>query len=287
MPFYLFAWVASFAFGFEVILSKLTSKYGIKNPWVFNFVWRIVLVVLIFPVAYLNGLSFPSHWLNIFYTSIFDTLFSIFYVYCLFKLDVSVVSPLFNFRTVFALILGVLMLGEKVGIQQYPFILLIIIAGFFVTYDEKFSLKSFFNKNVLLLVFAMFFLAMYSIFLNRAIAEADFWNATFWNMFFVIFLLLPTFPFFKKEINKVRAKQVGALFFVSLASVTGVILSNVAFAKNVGTTSVIMSIPFSMILAVILAFFLPKLLEKHTKKVYFVRLLAASVMIFSALKLSM
>lgn len=286
MPFYVFAWIANFAYASEVIFTKLTSKYGIKNPWVFNFLWNVILALLMLPIALLNGLTVPSTWLNIFLSGLTTAIFSTIYVYCLYKVDVSVASPLFNVRTIFALLFGVLMLGEIIQNWQYPLILILIISGFFVTYDEKFSLKSFFNKNVLLLTFAMATLAIYSVFLNRAIHEAGFWNATFWNMFLVPFFLLPTFPLFKNDMRRIRSKQISALFVISLAGIAGVLASNVAYAKNIGITTAIMSIPFSMIFAVILAWIWPTLLEKHTKKVYAVRLISTAVMIFCALRLS-
>lgn len=286
MSFYIFAWVASFVYGVEVILTKLTSKYGISNHWAFNFFWNVILLILMLPIALLNGLTVPTIWLNIILSGGMVAIFSAVYMYSIYKLDVTIVSPLFNFRTIFGLLFGVIMLREVIRDWQYPFIFILLISGFFVTYDEKFSLKSFFNKKVLILIFGMSALAIYSVFLNRAIAEAGFWNATFWSMVITPIFLLPTIPLFKKDIKKIRSKQIGALLLISLNGIVGVLASNVAYAKNVGVSSIIMSLPFSMILAVILAFFWPKLLEKHSKKVYFVRLFAASVMIFCALKLS-
>jgi hypothetical protein len=129
-------------------------------------------------------------------------------------------------------------------------------------------------------------LSFYYVFLNRAIAEVGYWNATFWNMALVPFFLLPTIPFFRKDVRKINFKQLGSLAVVSIAGTVGVITSNVAYAVNVGLSSVIISIPFSMLIAIVLASFWPTLLEKHTAKVYVVRLIAAAAMIISALKLS-
>lgn len=286
MPFYIFAWIASVAFGAEVVLTKLTSKYSLKNPWAFNFLWNVMLAVLIAPIAYFNGLGIPKMWGNIFLAGLTTAIFSSIYIYVLYKIDVSVTSPLFNFRTIFALFFGAVMLHETIYSWQYPLILLTIVAGFFVTYNEKFSLKSFFNFHVLLLIIGMAVLAIYSVFLNRAMAETGYWNATFWNMFLAPFFLLPTIPFFKKDVRKVNFKQLGSLTIVSFAGIVGVIASNVAYAANVGLSSIIISIPFSMLIAIALATFWPTLLEKHTAKVYAVRLAAAAVMIISALKLS-
>ncbi len=286
MPFYVFAWIASVAYGAEVVMAKLTSKYSLKNPWAFNFLWNVMLALLIAPIAYFNGLGIPKAWGNIFLAGLTTAIFSSIYIYVLYKIDVSVASPLFNFRTIFALFFAAVMLGETIHGWQYPLIAVTIIAGFFVTYNEKFSLKSFFNFHVLLLVFGMAVLAIYAVFLNRAIADTGYWNATFWNMALVPFFLLPTVPFFKKDLRGINLKQLGGLTVITIAGIIGVIASNVAYASNVGLTSVIISIPFSMLMAIVLAAFWPTLLEKHTAKVYAVRLAAAAAMIISALKLS-
>jgi hypothetical protein len=70
-----------------------------------------------------------------------------------------------------------------------------------------------------------------------------------------------------------------------LQTVTNFALTS-ALAVNVGKTSVIMSIPFSMILAALFSVFAPKLLEKHTAKIYAIRFTAAAVMIYGAFQLS-
>ncbi len=286
MPFYIFAWISSFAFGIEVVFSKIMGRHSISNPWAFNFLWNLFLAVILFPIAYFNGLGIPPYWFNIFMAGFCTALYSAIYIFCLFKLDISISSPLFNFKTIFALILGALMLGETIKSWQYPLIIITIIAGFFVTYDEKFSLKSFFNKIVFLLIFSMAILALYIVFLNRAIAEVGYWNATFWTTIIVPFFLLPTFPLFKKDVKRINLKQLGSLIVISIAGVTGVIASNVAYAVNVGLSSVIISIPFSVLIAIALAAFWPWLIEKHTVKVYAVRLFATFIMIACALKLS-
>ena len=66
----------------------------------------------------------------------------------------------------------------------------------------------------------------------------------------------------------------------------GDILANKAYADNVSISTAIISLPCSMIIAVILSFFRSNLLEKHTVKIYLIRFIATAVMILSALKIS-
>jgi len=73
---------------------------------------------------------------------------------------------------------------------------------------------------------------------------------------------------------------------MSLALFIGVITEIWAYKDNVVITSIITSLPISIVLTFIFSIFAPQLLEKHTLKVYAVRLIAAGTMIFAALKLS-
>jgi len=64
------------------------------------------------------------------------------FILALSQLDVSVLTPLFSFRTVFAVILGALFLNEVLTTHQYLLVAIIFVFGLFVSVDEKFSLRS-------------------------------------------------------------------------------------------------------------------------------------------------
>ncbi|MBI4990992.1 EamA family transporter, partial [Candidatus Gottesmanbacteria bacterium] len=142
MPFYVFAWAAALFYGLTIVFGKLTSKYAISNIWLFNFLYALFTLLFTIPPAISNHVSMPSVWGNLILSSIFNLLFVIFYTLSIFSLDVSVISPLFNFRTAFGVILSVLILKEVLTSTQMILIVLIFVAGIFVGLDEKFSLKS-------------------------------------------------------------------------------------------------------------------------------------------------
>ena len=128
MSYILFAWIASLSSGLLVVITKLTSKHAIANPWLFNFLRTLVVVLFIIPLALINNSSMPHNWLPIVAAAITSVLFYIFYILAIYKLDVSTIVPLFNFRTVFAVLLGVLLFQEKFTSYQYFLVLIIIIA---------------------------------------------------------------------------------------------------------------------------------------------------------------
>lgn len=62
MPFYVFAWIASFSFGLVGIIGKLTSKYAISNTWLFNSLWMFFSLILTIPIALFNHVGVPTQW---------------------------------------------------------------------------------------------------------------------------------------------------------------------------------------------------------------------------------
>src|SRR3989344_3857671 len=283
MSFYIYAWIATVSFGISVFLVKLTSKYSISNPWLFNFLLNLFVAILFVPLAFYNTITFPTDWGNIVGASLFNALFAFLFFLIIYKLDVSVASPLYNFRAVFAIILGALLLNQNLHSQQFLFFAVIFIAGIFATYTEKFSLKSFFNKAVGMTILAMFCLALSNVFIGKVIQTNSVWTTTFWINWVTLIFLLPTVSKFYKDLPKVTVNQMVIITIVSAFSLIGTIAANIAYGVNVGITSIILALPISMLLAFFFALFMPKLLEKHTLRVYVIRFTAVAIMIYSAL----
>ncbi len=286
MPFYVFAWFAAFFYGLTIVFGKLTSKYAISNILLFNFLYALFSLLFTIPPALINHVNMPSAWGNLTVSAIFNLLFVIFYTLSIFSLDVSVISPLFNFRTAFGVILSVLILKEVLAGSQIFLIGLIFIAGTFVSLDEKFSPKSFFRRSILYGILMTFFLALSSIYIKKSIADTGYWETNLFNPLITWILLIFTIPLFYREIKSINIKQILGVAAMSLSVAIANILANRAYADNVSISTAIIALPISMFIVFALSIFSPKLLEKHTLKVYAIRFTAAAVMIFSALKLS-
>ncbi|TSC65803.1 MAG: S-adenosylmethionine uptake transporter [Candidatus Doudnabacteria bacterium Gr01-1014_77] len=286
ISFYIFAWIASIAYGLEVVIVKLVNKHLSPNLWVFNFIWNFLILLLIVPFAIANHATLPTEWLNVIMAGLLYAIAGITYVTSLSKLDVSVFTPLFSFRTVFAVILAAIFLNERLNPEQLYLIAIIFIGGLFVSTDESFSIRTFFNKKIFYALLMMAIIALEAIFANKSINELGFWTASLWIALIAQVILIFTWPKFGKDLKKIGLKEFGATLLGALTGVVGVLASNKAFAENIGVSAAIISLPISMIIAFLFSVFAPQLLEKHTIKVYVVRFSAAAVMILAALKLN-
>ena len=124
------------------------------------------------------------------------------------------------------------------------------------------------------------------IFIKKAIADNGYWEVTLWMSVLSQVFLTTTIPLFYREIGRLKLKQVASVFAMSLALALGIMTENRAYQHNVVITNIITALPFSMIMAFLFSIFAPKLLEKHTIRVYAILFTAAAVMIMAALKLS-
>jgi len=281
----IFAWAASFMFGVEAVTGKLTSKHSIQNPWLFNFFWALFIVLFTIPIALLSGAGIPKQWTSIIIASVFYATTTTLYVIALYKLDVSIIGSLYNFRTVITVVLGAIFLGEVLSVHQYILIGLIFVFGMFITIDERFTIKSFFKRGTAIALIGISFSALMAIFIKRAVAEAGYWDTTLWMGILSQIWLLPTIFLFKKDILSSKPKQYLVTAATAVAGVVGTLAMNKAYSMNVSISSAIISLPFSLIIAFLFSVFAPELLEKHTLKVYAVRFISAAVMIVAALNL--
>lgn len=286
MPFYITAWLASFFYGLIGITGKLTSKYSIPNLWLFNFLYVLFTFLILLPIAlpYQHGL--PVRWEFIIAAGITSALFSLLYITSLYVLDLSTFIPLFNIRTVVGLAIGAVFLGETLSTGQYLLSALIIFAGVFVTLDERWKLSSFLSPSVLIGILCAISLGVTGAFIKLAIQQTSYWQTTLWLTFVASLVTLLTIPKFMGDIRKIKLTQIGAVFLMAVFQAIADMFANKSFEKNLGLSSVIISLPLSMVMAVLLSRLIPSLLEKHTLKVYIVRFAAAAVMIASALKIT-
>jgi len=286
MPYYVFAWITTVAYGLANITGKLTSKHAIKNPYLLNFLWGFFDLTVLAPLIFLVKPEMPKEYFNLMAYAFIWAYGGVLWVYCLSKIDVSVITPLGNLRTGFAVVIGAVFLKEILTIEQYLLVLFIILAGLLVTYEENFKIKKFFNKHVWLLILSTFIFALGGFFTNRSVNINGLWTTVFGGIFFGMIMLLPTIFLFKKEIKHLEKRGLSGIFLTAVISSIGSVSANYAMGKNMSLTSVIISIPVALIIAPLFSKFKPELLEKHSLKVYTVRFAAAAVMIVSAVRLT-
>lgn len=286
MPYYYYAWIASVTSGIYVVITKLTSKYTIDNHWYFNFLWTLISLLFTIPFALINHAGLPHEWKFLIFASIFSVLSRLFFIISVSALDVSSLAPIFNFRTVFTVIIGSIFLSEFLSLYQWFIVAIMISMGALTTISEKFHLRSFLKPAIIIAILMTFFIAVNSAFIKLSMVKNDIWTINVWMLIIQLLMLLPTIPLFIGDLKKIKFNQilpVGAMGFLTM--ITN-ITSSVANGVNIGITSLIMAIPFSMLIAFVLSIFMPKLLEKHTLKVYAIRFTAAAIMIYGAFQLT-
>lgn len=285
MPFYVFAWVAEFFYGLGAIAGKLSSKHQIANPWLFNFVWILLVTILTLPFAFVAGIQWPVHWGPLWLLALFSATSATLYILALYALDVSILGPLYTLRIAISGLLGVIWFDERLSSYQIGLMVLMIMAGLFVSIDESMSIRSFFRKSVVLGLVSVVNSAIYNATVRYAMQFEGYWEVTVWGQVLGQVLLLVTIPFFWKDIRNVRLNQWSGLIGSTVLVTLGFLAANRALAENLSVSSAIMSIPLSMVMVVLFSVFAPKLLEHHTLKVYTIRFSAVGVMVWAALQL--
>ncbi|MFA6532906.1 MAG: DMT family transporter [Patescibacteria group bacterium] len=286
MPFYIYAWIGAIISGLFVITAKLTSKHSIKNPWLFNFLLAAVTLLFTIPPAVYYHATLPNGWLLVILAGFFATLNTIFYIFSNANLDVSVFMPLYNFRNIFTLLIGFLFFNERFPEFKLFYIGLIIIAGVFTSLDEKFSLKSFFKITIAIGLLTVLISAINSALTKGVLMNNDLWTTNLWIAIINFLLLLPTIPLFRKDLKTLDRAHITPVVLMGLFFTVSIFATNKAYESSYSITSLIMVMPFSMIFAFMFSVFAPKLLEKHTLKIYAIRFSSAAVMIWAAIQLT-
>ena len=203
MSFALIIWVSSFAFGLQTIIGKLTAKYSLSNPWQLNFFWTIFNLLLVLAFALFFGVAkIPTNFLPYIIAGLFLAIGNILLTYSIYKLDITIISPLFALRTAFTAVLGALFLQEHFSLFEYLLITLIFVSGMLIRVDEHFSLKKFKFNDLKYGIACMFFLALSGITIKMASTNGTYWNNMLWINTFTALLLTTTIPLFMKEIRK-------------------------------------------------------------------------------------
>lgn len=125
-----------------------------------------------------------------------------------------------------------------------------------------------------------------SILINRAIDQTSYWTAMLWiSLLSVVFSFIFLYPKFKDDLKHTKPKKYLGVALLAVVGGIGDLSAFKAFENNVGLSSVIISLPISMIAVFLLSIWKPSLLEKHTVKVYLIRFIAAAIMLWGALQL--
>lgn len=286
MSYIVYAWLTSFAYGLGGVFGKFATIYHVKNPWLYNIVWAVLTLVFIVPFALFFHVGYPQDWIPMIILGLASAVTSVTFTFAFYAVDLSILSPMANMRAPITALLGVMFFHEQLNMYKWFLILLIFIAGLFIHVDEKMKLKTFISKTSAI----VFVWVLTSIWFNTMIKYASvnngYWEVSFWSNFLTVLFLLPTYPLFIKDLRSVPIKKYSGIAINTALWTVGLLLSIKALAINIGISTAIISVPLSMIFVMVISFFSPKLLEKHSAKVYAIRMVSAAIMFFAALSLS-
>lgn len=282
----LYAWMASLASGITPLVIKRSSKSLIKSPWLFNVLWIAFGIPFVVLIAVFKGGGMPSNWPSILLLALSSAGFYIFYTVSLYKLDVTTISPLFSLRMVFAAVLGFLVLDEAVSPLSIALITIIVLTSPLAAYNEKLKIRAFFQRYVLLAIIAMASLAFMGYFTNLSVSKNGYATTLLWQDFLTLLILLPTLKFVRLRKGQFSLKKLWPFVLLGITGFVYTVTATVAYARNLALSSVIVSLPLSMIFAYLLSKRYDHFLESHSQKVYAVRFTGAFIMIVCAIWLS-
>ncbi len=286
MSYILFAWLTSITYSVGAVVGKIATKHHISNPWLYNVVFFVISVVCIIPFAIVGHVSLPQDWVSMGWLSVANAVSGALFMLAFYEVDLSILSPLSSLRTPIAALVGAVIFRESLTLMQQILIGIIFFAGLFVQMEERFSLKALWKKPTFL---ALTWIVA-SVWFNSMIKEASlhngFWEVSLWSNVGGMLLTFLTFPLFIRDLKKTPTSRYYGIALSTVLFTAGLLFSVKAFGQNVGISMAIISLPLAMIMTMALSVFAPKLLEKHTWRVYVIRFVAAMVMFAAALGLS-
>lgn len=290
MPVYaIYAFLGLLFIAWSSILLKFTAKHKVKNPLVFYFYYLVVYFSLGLLIFFIKPIDIIPPSFNIFKPVLVYTIITFisffFFFFNLYKLDITTFAPLYNFRAIFSTVLAVLFLGVIISTGKIPWLLTIFVAGFFVSIDEKMSLRTFFQKPVFGFLLYVFGLAVLSVLANVGVTNVGYWNFLFYTYVYGSLWGILILPKIYKEI-KISFSQFWPILVSTGFECLGYSLYVKAVSQNVIVSTVILSFPISSVFTYIISRFKPELLEHHTTKVYLVRFLAISLMFIASIMLA-
>ena len=281
-----FAWLTTIVYGFGAVVAKIATKHHIDNPWLYNALWITLTVLCIVPLAIANHVGLPQDWGSMAWLGVANAVSSVMFILAFYAVDLTVLAPLSNVRTPFVALLGVLWFGEPLSLFQWVLISLVFVAGVAINIDEHMHIRSFWNKQTALAFLWIPTSVWFQTMIKYASQSNGYWEVALWSNVLGLLFLLSTIPLFYRDAVKTPLSRYHTTILSIILWTAGLLFSMKALGENVSVTTAIMSLPLSMVFTVALSVIWPKLLEKHTAKVYAIRAVSASIMFAAALMLS-
>ena len=282
--------VAAVLFACNGLISKYSSKHALRDPVALMIYFLLTNFILALALLPFVSLSVPP--LDVLRALIGAGLtylvgFYLFYQ-AIAKVDATSFAPIFQLQAVVVLVLAYLFLGERFLPINYFWSALVIFGAALVTLDESMSLKSFFKLEIGLLILMQFFHGTTGVLMAYAVKQLPMLEALVWEFLFMggatgLILLI------KRPELVYPVKKVWPIILAGVLNFIGAIFLLTAFVSNVTLSTVIAltQAPIIFVATWVMGRINPKLLERHSKKVYLVRGIGLLVSLFGAIRLTL
>jgi len=286
MTYIAYAWLASVLYALGSVAGKIATNHHIKNPWLYNFMWGFLTILVMTPIALVNHAGLPQDWNSMLWLSLANAVSGTAFILAFYMLDLTALSPLYNIRTGLVVLAGVFLFREVLMPWQWLLMGILLVAGVAINVDERMNIRMFANKRVVFALFAVATSAWFNSYIKVASMHNGYWEIMLWSNVLAVLMTLVTLPLFYRDLRSVRWSKYYGLVASTGFFTAGFLAEVKALAENVSISMAIISLPVSMILVIALSLTWPRLLEKHTAKIYAIRLTAAAVMFAAAFGLS-
>jgi drug/metabolite transporter (DMT)-like permease len=288
MNYLFFAFIAAICFSLSQVINKLLSKHTIGNTdslmayfMLSTFTFGLFLIPFV-------PLSIPSADILLLATG--AIIFFLIGYYCFFRgifhADASTTAPLFQIQAALVGFLAYIFLGERFPAANYIWMIIILCGAILVSFDEKMTPKSFFNRGIVLVLFMQLFHAVSNTITGLTLERLTPIQVLFWeNMITGFFCCL--FILIRKPKMNYTIHQVAPMFLNNAIVGLGVLALFQAYTSNLTISSVIglLSAPIVFIIGFIASSISPAFLEHHPPKVYIARGIGLLIILFGTYKI--
>lgn len=247
MDYIVLALIAAIFFG----ISEIIKKKVLKKETAYEYLTLLYIFCFLIILPFYKNLSLnlsPLILLMIFVRSFLFVIAVIFITKALKHLPISTVSPLSSIGPIFAVILGFLILNERIGIIQITGIIIIIIGAYILKSDGHIKnyhkplhdlIKSKYTHYIIL--YALF-ASMTSILSKKILIDISSYNLLFYHYLFSMIMYLGILFFFHDGINDIKEGWKLGGHKILLIAILGTIASYVSFLSFASINSKVMII---------------------------------------------
>ncbi|MGE5706756.1 MAG: EamA family transporter [Bacteroidota bacterium] len=278
MPEYvLFSLLAALLFAGLNLTQKLTVRFAIPQQAVLLF--HLFLTQALFaPLIWLfHPIQGPGPvWGILMIQTAINVLATALFYYSLYRVDLSVLGPMWSLKNLFNALLGFFVLHEVFAPTAYLWIALCLLGAVLTSFNEELRWKAFLQPSILLLFVTFALFSTSDLLIRQCIAGGmDAWNQRAWSMLLEGGIPLLMLPFLRERV-RVKLPQFASVVGINLFLILGTVAISQAFSYpgsfTLASTLVMLETPFMLLAMGGLTLWKGQILESHPAWIYGIRL---------------